>query len=310
VPNWLEKTNLVHGHAAKLRRTAIKIRKAVIPAAGWGTRFLPTTKTLPKEMLPLVDKPIIQYVVEEAVSCGVEMVIIVTSLGKRAMEDYFDRSADLEHFLAQKGQTQLLEKIRQLSSMVDIRYVRQKEQLGLGHAVSVARQVVGNEPFIVMLPDDLFEQQGAVLKRMLEVFERYRGSVIAVRRIDRSQVSRYGIIEPRKIAERVYQVRSMVEKPTVEQAPSDLAIVGRYVLTPEIFEELESTPPGAVGEIQITDGIGRLLRTQPVYAYEVEGEHYDAGTPLGWIQATIALALKHPEMGPAIRAYLKKLPPC
>jgi UTP--glucose-1-phosphate uridylyltransferase len=261
-------------------------------------------------MLPLVDKPIIQYVVEEAVSCGVEMVIIVTSLGKRAMEDYFDRSADLEHFLAQKGQTQLLEKIRQLSSMVDIRYVRQKEQLGLGHAVYVARQVVGNEPFIVMLPDDLFEQQDAVLKQMLEIFERYRGSVIAVRRIDRSQVGRYGIIEPRKIAERVYQVTSMVEKPTVEQAPSDLAIVGRYVLTPEIFAELESTPPGAVGEIQITDGIGRLLRTQPVYAYEIEGEHYDAGTPLGWIQATIALALKHPEMGPAIREYLKKLPPC
>ena len=257
-----------------------------------------------------MDKPIIQYVVEEAVSCGVEMVIIVTSLGKRAMEDYFDRSADLEHFLAQKGQTQLLEKIRQLSSMVDIRYVRQKEQLGLGHAVSVARQVVGNEPFIVMLPDDLFEQQDTVLKQMLEIFERYRGSVIAVRRIGRSQVSRYGIIEPRKIAERVYQVMSLVEKPTVEQAPSDLAIVGRYVLTPEIFEALEGTPPGAEGEIQITDGIGRLLRTQPVYAYEVEGEHYDAGTPLGWIQATIALALKHPEMGLAIREYLKKLPPC
>jgi UTP--glucose-1-phosphate uridylyltransferase len=292
---------------AKLRRTAMKIRKAVIPAAGWGTRFLPTTKTLPKEMLPLVDKPIIQYVVEEAVSCGVEMVIIVTSLGKRAMEDYFNRSADLERFLAQKGQTQLLEKIRQLSSMVDIRYVRQKEQLGLGHAVSVARQVVGNEPFIVMLPDDLFEHQDAVLKRMLEIFEQYRGSVVAVKRVDRSQVARYGIIEPRKIAERLYQVMSMVEKPTVDQAPSDLAIIGRYVLTPEIFEALENTPPGAVGEIQITDGIGRLLQTQPVYAYEVEGEHYDAGTPLGWIQATIALALKHPEMGPAIRDYIRNL---
>jgi UTP--glucose-1-phosphate uridylyltransferase len=285
----------------------MKIRKAVIPAAGWGTRFLPTTKTLPKEMLPLVDKPIIQYVVEEAVSCGVEMVIIVTSLGKKAMEDYFDRSADLERFLAQKGQTQLLEKIRQLSNMVDIRYVRQKEQLGLGHAVSVARQVVGNEPFIVMLPDDLFEQQEMVLKRMLEIFEQYHGSVVAVKRVDRSQVARYGIIEPIKISERLSQVTSMVEKPAVDQAPSDLAIVGRYVLTPEIFEALENTPPGALGEIQITDGIGRLLRTQPAYAYEVEGEHYDAGTPLGWIQATIALALKHPEMGPAIREYLKKL---
>jgi UTP--glucose-1-phosphate uridylyltransferase len=285
----------------------MKISKAVIPAAGWGTRFLPTTKTLPKEMLPLVDKPIIQYVVEEAVSCGVEMVIIVTSLGKRAMEDYFNRSADLERFLAQKGQTQLLENIRRLSNLVDIRYVRQKEQLGLGHAVSVAKQVVGNEPFIVMLPDDLFEQKDAVLKRMLKIFEQYRGSVIAVKRVNRTQVSRYGIIEPRKIAERVYQVTSMVEKPTVDQAPSDLAIIGRYVLTPEIFEALENTPPGAVGEIQITDGIGRLLQTQPVYAYEVEGEHYDAGTPLGWIQATIALALKHPEIGPAIRDYIRNL---
>lgn len=255
----------------------------------------------------MVDKPIIQYVVEEAVSCGVEMVIIVTSLGKRAMEDYFNRSADLERFLAQKGQTQLLEKIRQLSNMVDIRYVRQKEQLGLGHAVSVARQVVGNEPFIVMLPDDLFEQQDAVLKRMLDIFEQYRGSVIAVKRVDRSQVGRYGIVGPRKIAERVYQVTHMVEKPTVDQAPSDLAIIGRYVLMPAIFGALENTPPGALGEIQITDGIDRLLRTQPVYAYEVEGEHYDAGTPLGWIQATIALALKHPEMGLAIREYLRKL---
>lgn len=282
----------------------MEIRKAVIVAGGWGTRFLPVTKSQPKEMLPLVDKPIIQYSVEEAVGCGVELVIIVTALGKRTMEDYFDRNVDLELFLEQKGKTDLLQKVRRLSNMVDICYVRQKIQLGLGHAVLTAKRVVGNEPFILILPDDLFEQQD-VLKRMLEIREQPAGNVVAVRRVDDDQVSRYGIIDPQKVAERIYKVRDMVEKPEREVAPSGLAIMGRYVLMPQIFEELERTPPGSGREIQLTDALRRLLGSQAIHAYEIEGEYYDAGTPLGWIQATIALASKHPELGPAVRKYLR-----
>ena len=285
----------------------MKVRKAVITAGGWGTRFLPTTKSQPKEMLPLVDKPIIQYAVEEVVKCGIETVVIVTAMGKEAIEDYFDRNANLELFLEQKGETRLLEKVRRLSDMVDVCYVRQKSRLGLGHAVLSVRQVVGNEPFALILPDDLFEQQELVLRRMLEVCEERQGNVIAVRRVKDSEVSRYGIIEPREVAERIYEVKGMVEKPAPEQAPSNLAIMGRYVLMPGIFEALEHTSPGFGNEIQLTDGLRRLLGKQKVYAYEVEGEYYDVGTPAGWIQATIALALKHPEIGPGIRDYLKDL---
>ncbi len=282
-------------------------RKAVIPAGGWGTRFLPTTKSQPKEMLPLVDRPIIHYAVEEVVRCGAELVVIVSSLGKRAVEDYFDKNADLELFLERKGDTSLLDKVRQLADMADICYVRQKEQLGLGHAVLTAKQVVGNEPFMLVLPDDLFEQQERVLQRMADIFEQHQASVLAVRRVNEDQVSRYGIIEASSIGDRTYRVTSLVEKPKREEAPSNLAIMGRYILTPQVFEELENTSPGAGKEIQLTDGLRRLLSRQAIYAYEVEGDYYDAGTPLGWIKATIALALKHPEMGPEIREYLKSL---
>ncbi len=285
----------------------MKIRKAVITAAGWGTRFLPVTKSQPKEMLPLVNKPIIQYSVEEAVACGMELVVIVTALGKRAIEDHFDRSFELEQVLEQKGETRQAEEIRRLSNLVDITYVRQKEQLGLGHALLSAKKIVGNEPFILMLPDDIFEQQELVLKNMMEIYHRYQGSVIAVKQVTESEISRYGIIQPDKKSERIYQVRDFVEKPQPAEAPSDLAIMGRYILVPEIFDILGDTLPGRNGEIQLTDGLKHLVQHHPVYAYEFEGERYDAGTPYGWLQTNIALALKDPSIGPRLENYLNSL---
>lgn len=286
-----------------------KIRKAVITAAGWGTRFLPITKSQPKEMLPLVNKPLIQYSVEEAVACGVETVVMVTTAEKRAIEDYFDRSFELEHVLEQKGEVRQAEELRRLSNLVDICYVRQKEQLGLGHAVLTARNIVGDEPFLLLLPDDLFEQGELVLKEMIKVYHHYQSSVVAVTRVTGEEVCRYGIIQPQRVAERIYRVVNLVEKPQIEEAPSDLAIMGRYVLTPEIFEVLENTPPGRNQEIQLTDALQRLLQQQPLYAYEFEGERYDAGTPLGWLQTTIALALKDPVIGPKIIDYINELLP-
>jgi UTP--glucose-1-phosphate uridylyltransferase len=285
----------------------MKIRKAVITAAGWGIRFLPITKSQPKEMLPLVNKPLIQYSVEEAIACGVELVVIVTSLGKRAIEDHFDRSFELEQVLAQKGETALAEEIHRLSNMVDIAYVRQKEQLGLGHALLSVRRIIGNEAFILMLPDDLFEHKELVLKEMMQIYHRYHGSVIAVQRVNKGEINRYGIVKPRSIADRIYQVADLVEKPEAMDAPSDLAIMGRYVLTPEIFQMLEVTPAGRNGEIQLTDGLKRLVEHNPIYAYEFEGERYDVGTPLGWLQTTVALALKDPDIGPKFVDYLNGL---
>ncbi|MFA5310056.1 MAG: UTP--glucose-1-phosphate uridylyltransferase GalU [Dehalococcoidales bacterium] len=285
----------------------MRIKKAVIAAAGLGTRFLPVTKAQPKEMLPMVNKPVIQYSVEEAVACGVELVVIITSIGKRAIEDYFDRSIELEQVLERKGETELAEDIHRLSSMVDIAYVRQKEQLGLGHALLCANKIVGDEPFILILPDDLFEQKSQVLKNMVGVFQQYQGSVIASRQVSEDEVSRYGIIDPEKIADRVYKVKDLVEKPPAAEAPSNLAIMGRYILTPEIFKILGDIPAGRNGEFQLTDGLRRLLKTQSVYAYEFEGERYDAGTPLGWLQANIALALNDPVIGPKLETYLQNL---
>jgi len=279
----------------------MRVRKAVITAAGWGTRFLPITKSVPKELLPVVDKPVIQYAVEEAVACGIESVIMVTTQGKTAIEDYFDKNIGLEQLLEQRGKIDLLEKIRHLPDMADFCFVRQKEPLGLGHAVLSARAVVGNEPFVLMLPDDLFEQGEVVLRRMLEIFWENKGSVLALKRVGQNEVGRYGVIEAGKVTEGIYQVMDIVEKPEPSQAPSTLAVMGRYVLTPEIFTELESTPPGEGGEIQLTDGLKRLLSRQAIYGYEFEGEYYDAGTISGWIQTTVALALKHPEIGPALR---------
>jgi len=285
----------------------MKIRKAVIPAAGWGTRFLPITKSVPKEILPLVDKPIIQYAVEECAACGIELIIIITSQGKAAIEDYFDKSVGLEHILEQRGKEDLLAKISHLSNLPSICFVHQKELLGLGHAVLSAKDVVGKEPFLVILPDDLFEQKELVLKKMLNIFEQYHGSVVAVKKVEPDEISRYGVVKPKRIAKDVYQIMDFIEKPEPSQAPSNLAIMGRYVLMPEVFEELQSTSFGVGGELQITDGLKRLLRRQAVFGYEIEGDYYDAGTILGWIKATMALGLKHPEIGPELKDYLNHL---
>jgi len=281
------------------------VRKAVITAAGWGTRFLPLTKSQPKEMLPLLNKPLIQYSVEEAAACGVDLVIIVTSLGKKPMEDYFDRALELEQTLERQGKTQQAEEIRRLSGLADICYIRQKEQLGLGHAVLTAKNVVGDEPFILFLPDDIFEHGELVLKRMLGLHESHRGSVISVREVAEAEVGRYGIINPRKVADRVYQVLDLTEKPRVGEAPSRLAIMGRYILTPEIFAAIENTPPGRNGEIQITDALKLLNQKQPIHAYQFEGELYDAGTLMGWLKTIVALGLKDSSIGPELRAYLR-----
>jgi UTP--glucose-1-phosphate uridylyltransferase len=274
----------------------VKIKKAVITAAGWGTRFLPVTKSQPKEMLPLLDRPIIQYSVEEVIACGVELVVIVTALGKRAIEDYFDCNYELEQVLEQKGEAKLLESVRRSSNMVDIGYIRQKGQFGLGHAVLTAKNMIGNEPFALLLPDDLFERKEEVLKNMIQVYEKYGSTVVAVKPVTDKEISRYGIIDGRKIGNRTYQVTDLVEKPPPEKAPSNLAIMGRYVLVPEIFKILENTKPGKNGEIQLTDALQTLLQNQPLYAYEFEGERYDAGTPLGLLETTIALGLKEPTM--------------
>jgi UTP--glucose-1-phosphate uridylyltransferase len=282
----------------------VKVRKAVVPAAGWGTRFLPITKSIPKEILPLVDKPIIQYAVEECAACGIELIIIITSQGKAAIEDYFDKSVGLEHILEQRGKENLLAKISHLADLPNICFVHQKELLGLGHAILSTKDVIGKEPFVVILPDDLFEQRELVLKKMLKIFDEYQGSVVAVRRVESDEIARYGIIKPKKVAKNVYQVMDMVEKPEPSKAPSNLAIMGRYVLTPEVFQELQSTNLGVGGEIQVTDGLKRLLQRQAIFGYEIEGDYYDAGTIPGWIKATIAMALKHPEIGPELKDYL------
>lgn len=285
----------------------MKVRKAVIIAAGRGTRFLPMTRSQPKEMMPLVDKPLIQYSVEEAINSGIEQVIMVTAQGKQAIEDYFDRCPELEQFLEQKGESELLRQMQELSNMVDICYIRQKEQLGLGHAILTARNIVGKEPFAVILPDDIIDSDVPSLKRMIEVYEEYGAGVIAVERVSDENIRKYGIIEPRQVSEGVYQVLSLVEKPEPAQAPSHLGIVGRYILTPEIFDVLMVTPPGKGGEIQVTDGLQLLLKQQALYACELGGVRYDTGTPLGWLEATVALALKRDDIGPELREYLRKL---
>lgn len=285
----------------------MKLRKAVITVAGWGTRFLPLTKVQPKEMLPLVDKPLIQHSVEEAVNSGIEQIIMVTALGKRAIEDYFDRSFELEYVLEHKRETKLLRKMRELSSLVNICYIRQKEQLGLGHAVLTARGVVGEEPFAVLLPDDIIDSKVPALKQMIEVYEQYKTNVIAVDRVSSQDTIQYGIIEPKLISTRVHQVLSLVEKPEPAEAPSNLGIVGRYILMPQIFDILEATPPGKNQEIQLTDALQLLLKQQAIYACEFEGVRYDTGTPLGWLKATVAFALRHPDIGPELREYLREL---
>lgn len=287
--------------------TSSPITKAVFPAAGLGTRFLPATKAQPKEMLPLVDKPIIQYVVEEAAASGIRDIILITGRNKNAIEDHFDFSPELEFFLKSKGQNGLLSLVHSIPEMVSLCYLRQKEPLGLGHAILVAKSMVGKEPFAVLLGDDIIDSEVPCLKQMMDIYEKYRASVIAVHRVPRDQISRYGVVAPQPLEGRVYQVLDLVEKPPVEQAPSDLAIIGRYILTPEIFSELEKTPPDAKGEIQLTNGLRSLLKSQPIYCYEFEGRRYDAGNKLGFLQATVELALKRPDLAEDFRRYLKEL---
>jgi len=285
----------------------VRVQKAVVLAAGYGTRMLPATKAQPKEALPLVDKPIIQYAVEEAVAAGLEQVVIVTSSGKRAVEDHFDRSIELEQALLAKGDLVRLEEIRRISELADIVYVRQKEQLGIGDAVRTVRQVVGREPFVLFFPDDVIIAAVPVAKQLIDVFMERGGSVLAVEEVPASEVESYGIIDGEDAGGGVYRVRGLVEKPKPAEAPSRLAIVGRYVLTPEIFDAIAETPPGKNGEIQITDALALLLKKQPMFAYRFQGKRYDTGRPLGLIKASIELALLRDDTGPELRRYLRGL---
>jgi UTP--glucose-1-phosphate uridylyltransferase len=282
-----------------------KVRKAVFPAAGLGTRFLPATKSSPKEMLPLVDKPLIQYVVEEAVASSIESVIIVTGRGKAAIEDHFDVSFELEKLLAERGKPEELKAMRAISEMARVSYVRQREALGLGHAVLQARDLVGDEPFAVMLSDDIIDSRTPALRQLLDVYEKYDAPVVAVFEVPGEAISRFGVIDGEEVAPGVYRIKDMVEKPKPADAPSDLAIIGRYVLTPDIFAEIEQTQPGAIGEIQITDAMRSLLKRRPFYAVRFEGTRYDAGDKLGFLIATVELALKHPELAQDFKEYLK-----
>jgi len=287
---------------------AQRVRKAVFPAAGLGTRFLPATKAQPKEMLPLVDKPIIQYVVEEAVAAGLTHIIIVTGRGKNAIEDHFDTSYELEKLLEARGKSDLLEQVRAISN-ITVSYVRQGETLGLGHAVLVAKDLVGDEPFAVLLGDDIIDSRVPCMKQMMDVFERFGEPVIAVYQVPREEISAYGVIDgvPDAKDGRVYRIRDLVEKPRAEEAPSDLAIIGRYILTPDIFEALERTPRDRGGEIQLTNGIRALKDRRPLYGYRFEGVRHDAGNKLGFLKATVEFALKREDLGGEFRRYLKSL---
>ena len=286
------------------------IRKAVFPAAGLGTRFLPATKAQPKEMLVLVDKPVIQYGVEEAVESGVHNIIIVTGRGKNAIEDHFDVAVELESFLEQRGKTAQLEEIRKITAPINVAYVRQGEPLGLGHAVLVTRSLVGDEPFAVILGDDVIDADPPALRQMIDVYERVGGPVLAVERVAPEDVSSYGIVaidESEQLGRGVFRVKDLVEKPQREDAPSNLAIIGRYILTPDIFDALEETSRDGTGEIQLTNGLRRLLRKRPVYVYEIEGVRHDTGNKLGFLKAIVYFALRRKDLGEPFRRYLESL---
>jgi UTP--glucose-1-phosphate uridylyltransferase len=284
-----------------------KIRKAVFPAAGLGTRFLPATKASPKEMLPLVDKPLIQYVVEEAVASGVESVHIVTNRDKTTIEDHFDISFELEHVLRSRGKEKMFEQVRAVSEITRISYIRQREALGLGHAVLQARDYVGDEPFAVLLSDDIVDSEVPALKQMVDIYEKYDAPVIGTMRVEGEAISRFGVIDADEVENGVYKIKDMVEKPPFLEAPSDLAIIGRYILTPDIFEEIEKTKPGAGGEIQITDAMRSLLKKRPFYAVKLQGNRHDAGDKLGFLIATVEFALKRNDLAPEFVKYLKSL---
>ena len=290
----------------------MKLRKAVFPAAGLGTRFLPATKAQPKEMLPLVDKPIIQYGVEEAMASGCDQILIITGRGKQAIEDHFDVSYELERMLEDRKKLDLLKIVRSISDMIHVAYVRQKEALGLGHAVLMARELVGNEPFAVLLADDVIDAKVPCLKQMVEVFDEKQCSVLATQVIEGKMISSYGVldvkpVEDSRFADRLFEIKNMVEKPKPEDAPSNLAIIGRYILTPAIFDCLANTPTGAGGELQLTDGMRLLLQKEKMYAYVYEGRRHDAGDKPGFLKATVEFALKREDLGIPFREYLKGL---
>ncbi|HEY1807949.1 MAG TPA: UTP--glucose-1-phosphate uridylyltransferase GalU [Acidobacteriaceae bacterium] len=284
-----------------------KVRKAIFPAAGFGTRFLPATKSIPKEMLALVDKPVIQYGVEEALAAGCDQIIIVTGRGKSAIEDHFDVSYELECTLEKRGKTDLLATSRQVSHMVRVSYVRQKEALGLGHAVLMARDLVGDEPFAVILPDDVIDARVPCLKQMMDVYDKVQSTILATQVVEGPEISAYGVLEGSPVAgnPRLFEVSGLVEKPKPKEAPSKNAIIGRYILTPQIFDLLEKTPLGAGGELQLTDGIKLLLQHEKVFGYSFEGTRYDVGDKLGMLKATVEFALEHEELGGKFREYLK-----
>jgi UTP--glucose-1-phosphate uridylyltransferase len=282
----------------------MKVRKAIIPAAGLGTRFLPATKAMPKEMLPIVDKPTIQYIVEEAVESGIEDIIIVTGKGKRAIEDHFDHSFELEQNLMEKGKYELLSEVQKSSKLVDIHYIRQKEPRGLGHAIWCARKFIGNEPFAVLLGDDIVQAEKPCLKQLIEQYNRYNASILGVQSVPEQDVSRYGIVGGNQIGSCFYSVERLVEKPLQEEAPSNLAILGRYILSPKIFEILSQQKPSTGGEIQLTDAIATLNKYEAVYAYDFEGTRYDVGDKMGFIQTTIEFALKHKDLRNQLLNYL------
>ena len=283
------------------------ITKAVFPAAGLGTRFLPATKASPKEMMPLVDKPLIQYVVEEAVSSGIDQIVLITGRGKRAIEDHFDVAFELEEDLKAKGKHKLLSEVQRIANLVTFCYIRQKQALGLGHAVLTAKRIVGDEAFAVLLGDDIIDAEVPALKQMMDVYKRYPSTILAIQKVPKSQTQHYGIIDGKRIEDGIYLVKDLVEKPSPHEAPSNLAIIGRYILTPEIFSSLENTKPGKGGEIQLTDGLRLLMNKQPIYAYEFHGKRHDAGDKLGFLKATVEFGLKNKEFGEEFRSYLKKL---
>jgi len=284
---------------------ANKIRKAVFPAAGLGTRFLPATKASPKEMLPLVDKPLIQYAVEEAVASGIESLLIITGRDKSAIENHFDISFELEHVLREKNKTEMFEQVRAISDIARISYTRQKQALGLGHAIFQAKDFVGNEPFAALLADDVVDAEIPALKQMIGVFEKFDAPVIATMQVEGEAISRFGVIDAEEVEPNVFKIKDMVEKPAFADAPSDLAIIGRYIFTPDIFDAIEKTEPGAGGEIQITDAMRALLKSRPFYAVKLDGVRHDAGDKLGFLIATVEFALKREDLGPAFLKYLR-----
>jgi UTP--glucose-1-phosphate uridylyltransferase len=282
------------------------IKKAVIPAAGLGTRFLPATKAQPKEMLPIVDKPTIQYIIEEAVNSGIEDIIIVTGRNKRAIEDHFDKSVELEMLLERTGKRDMLEIVESISNLVDIHYVRQKEPLGLGHAVLCAKKFIGNEPFAVLLGDDIIDSDVPALKQMMEQYNEVQSSILGVNEVPRSEVNKYGIVDYAEQNGELFTVKGLVEKPAIEKAPSTQAIIGRYILTPAIFDMLEQIEPDQKGEIQLTDAIDRLLSKERIYSYVIKGKRYDVGDKFGFLKASIDFALKRPDLKDKLEQYLKE----